>query len=52
MIDPQTSGGLLVALPQDYAEEALTALYEVGVVRAKKVGTVGAKSQEVKLHLI
>jgi len=52
MIDPQTSGGLLVALPQDYAEEALTALHEVGVIRAKKVGTVGAKSQEARLHLI
>lgn len=52
MVDPQTSGGLLVALPEDYVSEALVALREAGVISAKKIGSVGDHSQEAKLHLV
>lgn len=36
--DPQTSGGLLVALPGDVASEAVAALHEAGVASAALVG--------------
>ncbi len=40
VIDPQTSGGLLFALPADQAGEALKALHENGVATATQIGTV------------
>ena len=40
VFDPQTSGGLLVALPEAEAETALQALREVGVAAATQIGTV------------
>ncbi len=42
LIDPQTSGGLLVALPADQAQPALEALTNVGVDLATVVGSVAA----------
>lgn len=40
LVDPQTSGGLLVALPADQAEAALTALLDAGIEHASIVGSV------------
>jgi selenide,water dikinase len=39
-LDPQTSGGLLVALPADEAEPALAALHAAGVAHARRIGRV------------
>ncbi|MEM6795867.1 MAG: selenide, water dikinase SelD [Acidobacteriota bacterium] len=39
-IDPQTSGGLLVALPEGEADAALAALHEAGVTHARRIGSV------------
>lgn len=41
-IDPQTSGGLLVALPEDEADNALEALHKAGVLQASRIGSVEA----------
>jgi selenide,water dikinase len=40
LIDPQTNGGLLVALPADEAEAALMALHGKGLTRACVIGEV------------
>ena len=40
VIDPQTSGGLFVALPAEQADEALAALHEAGVLQARRIGSV------------
>jgi selenide,water dikinase len=40
LVDPQTSGGLLAAVPADQAEAALTALHGAGVEPACVVGRV------------
>ncbi len=48
LFDPQTSGGLLVALPLSAAEEALAALSEVGVI-ASIVGESGGKPGTVEI---
>jgi len=41
-VDPQTSGGLLVAIPAEQVEKALAALRQAGIERARRVGTVEA----------
>ena len=38
--DPQTSGGLLCAIPEDQAAETLSRLLEAGVSEARIIGTV------------
>lgn len=40
LLDPQTSGGLLVTLGADRADEALTALQAAGVAAARRIGRV------------
>ena len=40
LVDPQTSGGLLIALDADRAEEALAALHAAGVSAAVRIGQV------------
>ena len=40
VFDPQTSGGLLVTLPDTEAESALKALHAAGVADASRIGTV------------
>lgn len=40
LFDPQTSGGLLVAVPSTAADEALRRLHDAGVTAASVVGTV------------
>ena len=47
--DPQTSGGLLLALPADQADALLIALHEAGVSYAVKVGEVTDNSPGVLL---
>ena len=42
--DPQTSGGLLIAVAAERAEELLAALREAGVTRAARIGEVVAAS--------
>jgi selenide, water dikinase len=41
--DPQTSGGLILSLPEDEAEQALTALIAAGVSAAAIIGRVREK---------
>ncbi|MDA0336443.1 MAG: selenide, water dikinase SelD [bacterium] len=45
LVDPQTSGGLLVALPADQAEAAVTALTDAGVEHTRLVGRVEAATE-------
>ncbi|HJP33694.1 MAG TPA: selenide, water dikinase SelD [Candidatus Latescibacteria bacterium] len=45
LVDPQTSGGLLAALPEDQIETALAALVEAGVEHACVVGRVSQFSE-------
>ena len=40
LIDPQTSGGLLIALPAERVEETLAALRDAGVSDAVRIGSV------------
>jgi selenide,water dikinase len=50
LFDPQTSGGLLVAVAPDYAANALTTLDNHGVA-ARRVGDVVAKrSPMIHVH--
>ncbi|MEM9293610.1 MAG: selenide, water dikinase SelD [Acidobacteriota bacterium] len=42
LIDPQTSGGLLVALPEEQAQAALSALREADAPAAKRIGRVAS----------
>ena len=49
-VDPQTSGGLLVAVPEAESVDALKALHERGVEGARRVGTVEARSDDLYLH--
>jgi selenide,water dikinase len=41
LFDPQTSGGLLFALPADRADELVKALHVAGIAAAARVGEVG-----------
>jgi selenide,water dikinase len=43
LYDPQTSGGLLLALPASQADELLTALREVGIHEAQRIGEITAE---------
>lgn len=52
LIDPQTSGGLLVALPAAEAAEALQALHDGGVSGARLIGTVEERSDAAYLKFI
>jgi selenide,water dikinase len=49
LYDPQTSGGLLIAVPEEEAESILSRLNEVGVKDARIVAEVVAKPQD---HLV
>jgi selenide,water dikinase len=43
--DPQTSGGLLVSIPEAGARERIDVLHDAGIVHATQVGRVGARSE-------
>ena len=49
LFDPQTSGGLLVALPEKQADEALGQLHQSGLDQAAIVGHT--RQHEDKTHL-
>ena len=49
-VDPQTSGGLLVAVPEAEYVDALKALHERGVESACRVGVVEARSDDLYLY--
>jgi selenide,water dikinase len=50
-IDPQTSGGLLIALPDDRAEALVGALSAKGIEAARRVGHATA-AQDVSVRLV
>ncbi len=50
LVDPQTSGGLLVALSEADAAAALAALHECGVEEARVIGTVKERCGDHYLH--
>ncbi len=50
VFDPQTSGGLLTAVPEDQGEALLAALHDGGVNQAQLIGTVN--SFENSIHLV
>lgn len=51
LVDPQTSGGLLVALPASEGEAAITALKAAGVSAACQVGVVGPRDADTALAI-
>lgn len=51
LMDPQTSGGLLVAIPAEQENEALSALHQAGVHHATKIGQVVEQDCEF-LHIL
>ena len=48
MLDPQTSGGLLVAVPEDQTPSILKALHEAGISSSARIGYVSS-FKETKL---
>jgi selenide,water dikinase len=50
LYDPQTSGGLLIAIPEDKCDDLVNKLQDRGVVHAAVVGTISGESQG-KIHL-
>ena len=46
VFDPQTAGGLLVAVPQDKAAALVADLHKAGVSHAVEIGTVKAREKE------
>jgi len=51
LVDPQTSGGLLVSLPATEAPQAIQALHQAGVSDAHIIGTVGELQGQEYLHI-
>lgn len=52
LFDPQTSGGLLAAIPPDVADEAICRLHEAGVAAASVVGIVtGDPNERIRVTL-
>ena len=49
VVDPQTSGGLLVSVPQNQAEDLLSELHRRGISRARLIGEVKPKGEK---HLL
>ena len=43
--DPQTSGGLLVSIPEDQSQDRIKALHDAGIVHAAPIGRVSARSK-------
>tara|TARA_B100000579_G_C22794492_1_gene836340 strand:+ start:600 stop:1559 length:960 start_codon:yes stop_codon:yes gene_type:complete len=48
LLDPQTSGGLLFAVPKDQSDTVISSLHNAGVTASKQVGSV-SKFNKVKL---
>jgi selenide,water dikinase len=45
LYDPQTSGGLLIAIPEEKSDELVKRLQDRGVIHAVAVGQIAEKSQ-------
>jgi len=43
--DPQTSGGLLISIPEDQSQERINALHGAGIVHAAQIGRVRPRSE-------
>jgi len=52
LFDPQTAGGLLLAVPQERADAALAALHEAGDVSACRIGEVVAPTGDESLFSV
>jgi selenide,water dikinase len=52
LFDPQTSGGLLIAVPADRAAEFVKNLQAIGIPAAVEIGEVLAASDSVQLELV
>lgn len=52
IFDPQTSGGLLVALPMARAEAALRALHDAGIEAAARIGEVVERGEGEALRIV
>ncbi len=52
VFDPQTSGGLMVALPAEQAEDAVTKLRAVGLKMAAVMGSVEESDGRVALRIV
>ncbi len=48
LYDPQTSGGLLISVPEDYANNLLHLLHDGGDEAAKVIGSVEEPNNEIK----
>jgi selenide,water dikinase len=47
MLDPQTSGGLLVAVEEGAADEVLALMRQQGLQHAARIGTLSAGSEDL-----
>ncbi len=52
VFDPQTSGGLLVAVDRAQVERLVSALHEAGVSSACRIGRVASADQNIRLRLV
>ena len=52
LFDPQTSGGLLVAVPANQAEEILGRLHRAGLAEARAIGDVEEPEGDVRLRIL
>lgn len=52
LMDPQTSGGLLVAVPDSEAEQAVTALKDAGIEDAVIIGQARPRNDDVYLVIV
>jgi selenide,water dikinase len=51
LADAQTSGGLLLCLPEDRAEEAVTRLRDAGCARAARIGVLGRAAPSPRIRV-
>ena len=49
VFDPQTNGGLLVALPENQSGELISTLHQAGITRAGIVGKVTERRESIRL---
>ena len=52
LFDPQTSGGLLMSLPPDQAEDALMKLHGLGIMTASIIGEIRSQEDQSLIEVI